>query len=352
MKRITQTLMALMICATVFAQKVDLDKFSFSTHAYNLPTEALPEDMKTFKVEQKGGGSGNFDADFRIEQKTNIGEWRKMKKDEKAHVMIGMYVDPLIISKSEIKESKSESKDKSGKVTVTYSYSIYYEYNLPCQYVAYDNKGKTLSKSRAFYEKKGAFSPSTFTTYRDASNYIDNNNSALRTNFSNELVDAFIKDVSQELSLKWGLWPSYGSDHLWLMDSKKHPEQDSMQFYAKFMKKAFSEYAPQMTNSEFKSNIAPLLAYFEGLPKRYTADEKADKKFRYAAYYNLARIYYYMDDPDASIKYAELLEANKYDESDAKMFVKDATKLKELFAARKFNTTHFKVDTKAFLPPN
>ncbi len=65
---------------------------------------------------------------------------------------------------------------------------------------------------------------------------------------------------------------------------------------------------------------------------------------RYASYYNKAKLYLYLDDPDAAIQEAEGLIKNDYDVKDGKKIIETAKKLKELFNKKKVNTRHFSFD--------
>ncbi len=347
-------LLAIVIIAAtsdyLFAQKVDLDRYSFSLGGmYQLPTEPFPEDYKTFNVKSKRiGNTGIFPNS--IEERVNIGGWNKLENDVKAHLSIEISFDNLIIDKSEIKEAKSESKDKAGKVTTTYSYTVAYQYSMGASHKITDYNGKTHPPS-SYFKPSGTFTSSTFSTYAAASNYKNDNNAAFRDRFVNELVDKYTGQLSRDMTVKWGLLKVSVNSHFWIMDSKKHPEQDSMQICAKFMKEKMPMYNVNMTSSEFKEIMMPFIGYFERLATRYKADEKADKKLRYSSYYNLATLYYYLDDLDKSDVYADLLIKNDYDPGDGESMKKDNVILRQVFKKAKINKRHLSFDASTFMGP-
>jgi hypothetical protein len=51
----------------------------------------------------------------------------------------------------------------------------------------------------------------------------------------------------------------------------------------------------------FKSNMQPLIEYFDSLKTKYTDDSKPARKMRYSAYYNLAVIYLLMNEPERQL---------------------------------------------------
>jgi hypothetical protein len=72
---------------------------------------------------------------------------------------------------------------------------------------------------------------------------------------------------------------------------------------------------------------------------------------RYASFYNLAVLYYYLDDPDNMMKEAQGLRLNDYDSRDADGFEKTAVWLKNLFQTTNIHTRHFSIDTGKFTGP-
>lgn len=72
---------------------------------------------------------------------------------------------------------------------------------------------------------------------------------------------------------------------------------------------------------------------------------------RYASYYNLAVLYYYLDDPQNMMKEAQGLILNDYDVSDGKAFERTAIWLKNLFETNNIYTRHFPVDPAQFKGP-
>ena len=79
---------------------------------------------------------------------------------------------------------------------------------------------------------------------------------------------------------------------------------------------------------------------------------KHDRKIRYASYFNLAVLYYYLDDPQAMLREASGLVLNDFDARDGKGFETTAIRLKNLFEETKTYTRHFPIDTSTFKGPN
>ncbi len=98
------------------------------------------------------------------------------------------------------------------------------------------------------------------------------------------------------------------------------------------------------SSEQIVATLSPTIAYFEGLKSKYASDDKTDKKLRYASFYNLAFLYYYLDMPDKAIEKANELIKNDYDEKDGKAWVTKATELKKVMELNQVKTTHLAIE--------
>ena len=94
-----------------------------------------------------------------------------------------------------------------------------------------------------------------------------------------------------------------------------------------------------------------MINYYEAIKKRYSSNSKADKKMRYASYFNLAKIYYYLDDPEAAMREACELMLNEFDEKDGKRLEAAATDLQILMKQNKFTGRHFRLEPEKYKGP-
>lgn len=100
-----------------------------------------------------------------------------------------------------------------------------------------------------------------------------------------------------------------------------------------------------------REQLKPVIEYFERIKTEYTSNSKHDRKLRYASYFNLAVLYYYLDDPQKMMKEANCLVLNDYDTRDGKALEYSATGLKNLFQQANIYTRHFSIDTNTFKGP-
>ena len=96
---------------------------------------------------------------------------------------------------------------------------------------------------------------------------------------------------------------------------------------------------------EMAANVQSAITYFEGVDKSFNTDDKKHRKMRYAAYFNLAMIYQYLDMPDKSIEWAKKLIANDFDAKDGEKFVTKAEEIRKAMATNEMDSRHMRVKT-------
>jgi hypothetical protein len=97
--------------------------------------------------------------------------------------------------------------------------------------------------------------------------------------------------------------------------------------------------------------MQPVIDYFEKVKKEYTSSDKEDRKMRYASFYNLAKIYLYLDEPEKSMTEADALALNDFDERDGKMLHQAAALLADKLRKNNADTRHFAVNVNNYASP-
>jgi hypothetical protein len=155
--------------------------------------------------------------------------------------------------------------------------------------------------------------------------------------------------LNNELNDEFGYPVKSGADKLWILANKKHPEQMAEYNAYLTVKNAFDKMNFAEPTTDIANEIKDAIAYFESLPTKYNEDEKAHRKIRYSAYFNLAKIYYLLDNPAKSNEYCQKLIANDYDKSDGETMLKANNELQTLLKANQITNRHFAVETKNFI---
>ena len=348
-------LVLLTICASTLsltAQKVDLDPWRFAYAYTRLPAKPLPEAYQTYNiVVQSTGSTRNTMPDEQVASMVDLNGWKRV--DVKGHVTIRIMLDNLIIEKSDVVERSEEKKDKDGKVTGrTYYYKPTVIYSFQSSGDARDYKGASVYANT--FDSRSSRKTWTGTetmSSKEAYDYMNNNRTVIRDNLLRERIREAMNQMNASLNFDYGFTPVSGMDLVYLLDVKKHPENDKHQVVVKALKGDMAGMKADIPMDKIAETFKPLMVYLEESIKRYDKDEKGDRKMRYAALYAMGKISYWLDDPDATIKYGERLITNDFDTKDGKELIKWGTELKESMKKNNVTSRHFRIDLSAVEPP-
>lgn len=368
------TLSLIFVATASVAQKVDLDRFYFKTSFQKLPKENVPIEKRTYGVKVNVGGAiRGYKDEGLLYDKIYLYGWKKVEADPT--VGIEANLDDFTFRGAESKNETVENKDKDGKVTSRNTYywvQANYEGRGICR-VKGPMTPKPLSAKELEEQKKkeetkvtnrflananiakpseetnglnfGLGSSYNFTTEKTSSstaanNDFNNKKDAVYQDNLRKFVDGSVNYINNRMNDTYGFAPVNNDDFLWILNSKDHPEYQTQQDAIQAVKELFKTMKADESVANLESNLNPLIDYLQSLKTKYGGDDKRNKKMRYSAYFNLSKIYYYLDKPEKAREEAEGLIKNDFDEKDGEELAKMANNLIELFNTTKFNTRH------------
>lgn len=338
----------------VVAQKIDLDKNFVSYQYRGLPHKSIDTTYRTFnvRVEAPSTISSAMSAES-ISDRIILQGWRKVEYG-KGHIQINMGFDDLIFEGQNMSTRVSETKNKDGVVTArTNYYSLTVKYRLRAYYSIRDFNGNMLANQIELNtDRSASWTSSEYTSQYECQNYFNNNRMAISNNLVRKHLDEWTNSVNYSINNDYG-YPTLTENALfWNTDSKKHPENAAFnQTITKLKEIGKTMYANDMPATA-TAGLNECKAYFEGIKTKYSSEDKADVKLRYAAYYNIARICFMMDQPELALTEADGLEKNEYDIKDAEKIRKEANEWIELFKQNRVHSSHFQIDTNKFKTPS
>lgn len=357
-----------------YAQKVDLDKFRFNVSYQRLPTEFVPLEKRTYGARVVVGGALRSYTDENIVyDKIRIDGWKKVEASPTVGVEMGL--DDFTYKGASVKSKTSEQKDKDGKVTSrTTSYWMEAGYEArgiarvkgpvtpkpltekEQQELKKKEEAKTNNRFLANVstnkepEVTGGFNiglgiSDTYNSSENSSSSVvskefENKKDAIYQEKLRGFVDGSIRTVNNRLNFMYGFTPIEYEDYLWILNSKDHPEYQTQQEAIQAVKELFKTMKADQPIVELENNLAPLIDYLQSLKTKYKGDDKRNRKLRYSAYYNLSKIYYYLDKPEKAREEAEGLIKNEFDEKDGESLAEIANSLTEAMKIAKTNTRH------------
>ena len=358
------------------AQKVDLDKFNFEVAYQRLPTQPVPLDKRTYGTRVKLGAALNsYIFEGPTNERLKVDGWKRVTDDPTIGVEFNL--DDFVFRGSESKNETVEIKDKSGAVTsrttyywleATYSGRGICKYKAPFTPKPLTEKEIAEAKAKADQKAANRFlanvqtnapqepagnsktinlsqdivyqTEKTTNGTSELSEKFNLNKDAIYGDYLRRFSESAISKVNGAINGQYGYIPVGGREFLWILDSKDHPEYAIQQEAIQAVKAIFQTMKANVPIDELSANLQPLIDYFESLKTKYVGDNKPDRKMRYSAYYNLGKIYYYLDQPEKTIKECEGLIANDYDEKDGERMIEDAKQLRVNLDVAKVNSRH------------
>ena len=320
-------ILLMLFSVTIYAQRANLDREYIKVSYVQLPSNPIMDNaQRTYSTNSSYVSVAGFS-----------------KVTDNGSLDINFSFSGTTIENIEIKKKKHEKKDKDGKVI-----SVSYSYTLNAYFRSTGNLGVFNSLTAKQYNKR--YSPSkhytrTFTSYSKAASYLKNNKYSLKRKFRDNHRNEMIRKSKNYVNSTYGYPVVNQTQLIWILGSKKHPEYSEHHTYFNKMKAAFSKmnYIDPVANLE--SELKEVITYFENVVPKYPGKKKRYRKMRYASYYALAKIYYYLDNPSKSKEYGQKLIDNDYSKRDGKSCIKSANTLESRFSANETTTRHFDVLT-------
>ncbi|HRG19879.1 MAG TPA: hypothetical protein PLQ57_02575 [Saprospiraceae bacterium] len=153
-----------------------------------------------------------------------------------------------------------------------------------------------------------------------------------------------INTINNNANYSYGYRPIKEMVRFKRLDSEDHPEFSMFDNATKALKIIFGKMRYNQNIDQIKSDLEPIIGYFASVAgKLKRSDEKHEKRLRAACYYNLAQIYYYLDDHDKVIAIGNEIIQSKHDEDDGEDFIKKAETVKKVLAFHDMKSRHIDV---------
>jgi hypothetical protein len=343
--KLFSTLILLFLLGNAFAQKnVNVDNLRFNYLERQLPQKLLSPPFFYYTVKLDLPGSiRNFVDEQGLYEMVNIVGQRVTYEPSNDDVIINAKMSPVIILGSSVKERIAERKARDGTVTKEHFYTMEIIYNFEANAVVVQ-KGKILNRyTMCSRTQNFTFRSIEYKTQKETSDFWRNNREVLIEQFTRERAENSIASLSKSLNNTFGFPIIRQSALIKTINEKNHPENETLRDNSNEIKSRMETLDGTIPLTE--DDMADLIEYFESIPDRYSdATSKADIQLRYVAYFNLCRIYLFINQPQKVKKLADLLFANGQDKKDGQTLKKEADAMAKRFDKSIFKTAQFDTD--------
>jgi len=322
-------------------KSINVDNY-YSTYSYrSLPSTPLDPIYFSYavKVSIIGAQRGGISKE-ELTGLTSIAGQVKVDKPSDANVVVELTIGNIIVTDRSVKERKQEYKDKSGKVTTSYYYRVVATYTFESSYIIRKEQEVLLNGYIYSNMNRMTYESGEYNTYDAAAASWNDNKEALVSQFYRDLSLKSAASLSETASKRYGFLPQTNRDLLKTINEKKHNENEAFRAATSSLKDALEATTPDVPLDRDRMN--GIIEYYKSIPERFTdPTHKADVRLRYTAWYNLCKIYLYLDEPEKVEEYAQLITTNDYDSKDGAKLLKEANELKAIFDKTGIRTRHF-----------
>jgi hypothetical protein len=326
-------------------QKVDLDKFSFEVNYQILPKKFVPFEERSFSRElvitdniynYYSSISKYYKTKSDLEELVLIHGWKRGMRN--STIDIETNLKELDRGEPKIESRTEDKKDKDGNVVKNTLYWVVVKFR-PRGFSIIRFKDNSSPEIKISFDNDFEYKSNEDSNFDIVKSNYERQKKDVYDQKLTEFIEGSLYKVKTDINKLYGLEPTSFRDKLWIIDSKD--EEGAIQREAiEAVKVIFSKMVADKPIDDITKEMIPLIEYFESLKTKYTGDDKASKKIRYSAFYNLGRIYIHLDQPEKAIKEGEGLIANDYDKKDGKTIIEDANYDLEKFKNSTYKSKH------------
>lgn len=351
MRKIHLAVVFLLLAAPAIAQRVNLDRFSFTVNYRELPQAPLDSSFRTFDFTCELGplmklAIGKESPDERLD----IQGWKWLPGN--AHLIVHLKMEDLIIIKSDLNQREEIKKDKNGKII---SKNTWYAPKLTYSYAARvlirDFTGRQIDEYQLVDRSRQHTFQGAEVGNKIAAANILLNMVVLTTHVSRDVLYRTVYQLSGNLTRQVGYMEKRVTDAVWILSNKKHPEYSDFRSNWGMIKNALFKINTNQGVDHVWEEVQPAITYFEKIRKTYNGHNKHDRKLRYATYFILSKLYFYLDKPELAQREASDLILNAFDVRDGRHLESMANYLQNELTVNRKTTRYFPINVQSFEGP-
>jgi hypothetical protein len=343
MKTTFLMLLAMLFGVPALAQRTDLDRFNFTARYRNLPARPLDTAYKTYSLRVEAGNMlESLPGQDAVQPRLQWEGWRQLPYE--AHVHVDVVFEDVLIEGTEIVTRTYPVKDKQGKqVGERKDYRNQVRYSYSARWTMTDYLGNVLREEVLVtrMNKQNHTGPE-YNTEAEAKAFSLFGFLELVQQLNRRVVSNTLANLSRTLTQQYGYPESYVSDFLWILNKRKHPEHQGFHRAWINFRQAMMLMTPDQPLDAVREKMKPTIDYFQRVKRMYAGStDKNSRKVLFAASFNLAKIHYYLDEPEKAMAEAGEVVMNGYDAREGYRLQQWAESLQQQMNASPFKSRHF-----------
>lgn len=334
MKTILSTLIFLCLATSTWAQSgvksINVDNLRFSFQERMMPKKPFnpPFFYYSCQVMLHPSLKGNI-GERELADRVGIVDQRKARSERDANMLVKVTMMPIEIIDYKVVRRVERRKDKYGEITHIsfYSTEITYSFAASADIINWKTKTSVYGYDIQNRKEVRVFTTREFDEMRAAELYWGNNRALVMEEIVRGEAMQAIDRLNIMLEKDYSFLIHKNSGLIKTINEKKHPENQALRRKSNSLAATLTRLNGTVALRQEK--IQSELDYFMRIPQRYTSDSKPDIRLRYVAYYNICRIYLFLEQPEEVERWANLLYENGFDIKDRDRLVKDAQDMRQ-----------------------
>ena len=331
------------------AQKIKDQRISFEYT--RLPSNPLDPTFTTYSSVVYGSDYGlenlGLDRNAMADSYFTLGGFKRVGQG--GHFRISCYVGyPTTVSA--VTKSYTETitnKDKTKSKVTRYKKEI--KYRAPVRYKVEDFQGNVITSGSMNEVKVFTWGDGARSKYSLGNSWAESREGVMNSRYKKAVRDGF-KSASGTIRSLYGYSIKKRTAQIEMLGKKDKMTEEFMSAY-ETTKAAFAKMKANEKPDKVKEEVRPALEFYLEEKKKWSASDKKERKVRSACVYNLATIFYWLDEIDEARKYANECIEIDYKPARAKTLLKGIDATKKLFDINNTTSRHPYFDLENATPP-
>lgn len=173
----------------------------------------------------------------------------------------------------------------------------------------------------------------------------------VRIDYAKDAINFFQKKLNDVINKDFGFMTIKGSDSLLVWNNPENPEFTQMKSNNTKVTNIFNDMTSSSETKKIYQELQDVVEFYNSMDDKYNVDIINFKKIKFTAYFNLIKIYYYLDLPNEAFKVINKLKNVTNDQNIIDNLVRESYDLKKLMEKNLIQSRHFNVETKRIPKP-
>lgn len=252
--------------------------------------------------------------------------------------------------KMETSTSKEKQKDGTEKVITKYYKSI--RWSMPISWRLYDYEGRVLFDTyHTDRNSSQTYTTSRYNTPGEASRYWSDNYNRITNNLIESHINSNLGEMGRQFRHSYDFQRIVkATDELEVLREKDEGYEDFNRAY-ETVKAAFAQMTPDQPVDRLREAVKPAVEFWLKAKDQFDPADKKQKGLIHACLFNVASVFYWLDDLDSAERYANQANNLDWKEGRSKRLLKEIEATRKLFVANKVTTRHIFRDPEKAIPP-